>query len=335
MSSKILVTGGTGYIGSHTVVELQKAGHEVVIIDNLSNSKKEVIDKIAQITGKTPTFHKVDLLDAKALDGVFAKYKFEAVIHFAGLKAVGESISQPLKYYQNNITGTLNLLESMKKHKVKNLVFSSSATVYGTPETLPITEDSQVGIGITNPYGWTKYMIERILQDQASSDETFSVTTLRYFNPIGAHESGLLGESPTGEPNNIAPYIARVAQGWLPEVRVFGDDYDTPDGTGVRDYINVVDLAKAHLAALEHIAPGFQAYTLGTGTGTSVLELIESYKTASGHEIPYSITVRRPGDIATMFTAVDKAKQNLNWTSQTPIQKSLEDDWRWRQNETK
>ncbi|HPS94097.1 MAG TPA: UDP-glucose 4-epimerase GalE, partial [Deltaproteobacteria bacterium] len=295
---KILVTGGAGYIGSHTCVELVEAGHEVVVVDNLSNSREESLRRVQEITGRNLAFHQVDLLDRSALQGIFATGNIDAVIHFAGLKAVGESVSIPLRYYQNNLTGTITLCEVMAEHGVKNLVFSSSATVYGDPATVPIREDFPVGP--TNPYGRTKLMIEEILKDLHSSDASWNIALLRYFNPIGAHRSGRIGEDPAGIPNNLLPYIAQVAVGRLSELQVFGDDYPTPDGTGVRDYIHVVDLAKGHLSALEKLTdhPGVVTYNLGTGRGYSVREMIGAFEKACGRKVPYRITARRPGDIA-------------------------------------
>ena len=298
---KILVTGGAGYIGSHTCLELLQAGHEVVVVDNLSNSKEESLKRIQEISGKSLEFHRVDLLDREALDRVFADADIDAVIHFAGLKAVGESVKIPLSYYHNNITGTLILCELMGKHGVKNLVFSSSATVYGDPATVPITEDFP--LGSTNPYGRTKLMIEEILRDWHASDSSLNIALLRYFNPIGAHKSGRIGEDPNGIPNNLIPFISQVAVGKLLKLRVFGNDYPTPDGTGVRDYIHVVDLAIGHLRALEKLTsnPGVVTYNLGTGRGYSVLEMAAAFEKACGKKIPYEIVERRPGDIAECY----------------------------------
>jgi len=308
---KILVTGGAGYIGSHTCLELLQAGHEVVVVDNLSNSKEESLKRIQEISGKSLEFHRVDLLDREALDRVFADADIDAVIHFAGLKAVGESVKIPLSYYHNNITGTLILCELMGKHGVKNLVFSSSATVYGDPATVPITEDFP--LGSTNPYGRTKLMIEEILRDWHASDSSLNIALLRYFNPIGAHKSGRIGEDPNGIPNNLIPFISQVAVGKLPQLRVFGNDYPTQDGTGVRDYIHVVDLAIGHLRALEKLTsnPGVVTYNLGTGHGYSVLEMAAAFEKACGKKIPYEIVERRPGDIAECYA--DPALANQNW----------------------
>ncbi len=331
----VLVTGGTGYIGSHTVVELLNDGQKVVVADNLVNSKELVLDRVETITGgKRPTFFKCDLLDAEGLDRVFAACPdIDAVIHFAGLKAVGESVEQPLRYYHNNLTGTFNLLSSMKRHGVRRIVFSSSATVYGLPKTVPIREDFP--LSTTNPYGETKLMIERILTDYCHAEPDFSACLLRYFNPIGAHESGLIGEDPRGIPNNLLPYVARVAAGKLPCVNVFGNDYPTPDGTGVRDYIHVVDLAKAHLAALKYTErlKGADAINIGTGKGYSVLEIIDAFGKAWGSPIPYRIAPRRAGDIAACYADPTKAKEVLGWVAERDLAKMCEDSARWqRQN---
>ena len=297
---KILVTGGAGYIGSHTCVELLEAGYDVVVVDNLYNASEKSIERVKEITGKELTFYQADILDDGALDKIFDKEKVDAVIHFAGLKAVGESVAKPLEYYKNNITGTLILCDVMRKHNVKNIIFSSSATVYGDPAFIPITEECPKG-SPTNPYGWTKSMIEQILTDFHTADSDWNVILLRYFNPIGAHKSGKIGEDPKGIPNNLLPYVAQVAIGKLECLGVFGDDYDTPDGTGVRDYIHVVDLAKGHVKAIDKIKenPGVKIYNLGTGKGYSVLDIVKAFGKACGHEIPYVIKERRPGDIAT------------------------------------
>lgn len=329
---KILVTGGAGYIGSHTLIELVQNGHQTVVVDNLCNSSRESINRVEQITGKKIPIHVFDLRDSNKLDALFKSETFDAVIHFAGLKAVGESVKEPLLYYRNNIESTLSLLESMTANNVKRLIFSSSATVYGIPETLPLTEDSPVGIGLTNPYGKTKYMIEEILRDIAQSDDTWQITILRYFNPIGAHPSGLIGEDPKGLPNNLLPYIAQVATEKLPYVSVFGDDYDTPDGTGVRDYIHVVDLAQGHVAALEHIRPSCTVYNLGTGIGTSVLEAIHTFESVCGHSIPYEIKPRRAGDIASCYANATKAARDLNWKTEKTFTDACTDAWRWQSN---
>ncbi len=324
---KILVTGGTGYIGSHTCVELLESGYEVIIVDNLVNSQKEVVDKIESITGKKVKFYENDVCDKKALRKIFKENKgIEAVLHFAGLKAVGESVAQPIRYYENNLGSTLSLIEVMNEFNCKNIVFSSSATVYGDPEKLPITEDCVVG-GTTNPYGTTKYFIERILGDVCIADPDFSVVLLRYFNPIGAHKSGLIGENPNGIPNNLMPYIIKVATGELPILSVFGDDYDTPDGTGVRDYIHVVDLAKGHICALEKAlkSKGTNIYNLGTGHGYSVLDLINNFEKVNGIKVKYKIVERRPGDIATCYADPSKAEKELGWKATHTIEDMCRD----------
>ena len=323
----ILVTGGAGYIGSHTAVELLDTGENIIILDNFSNSSPEVLDKIKQITKKDFKFYKIDLLDENALDKVFEENNIDEVIHFAGLKAVGESVEKPIEYYNNNITGTLNLLKVMKKYKKKKIVFSSSATVYGNPKTLPIKEDFP--LSTTNPYGATKLMIEQILQDVNVADKDFRVAILRYFNPIGAHKSGLIGEVPNGIPNNIMPYIVRVAVGKYNELTVFGKDYDTEDGTGVRDYIHVVDLAKGHLSALKKIREnsGVQIYNLGTGRGYSVLELVKTFEKVNNVKVNYKIGDRRPGDIASCFADVNKAKKEMNWVATKGLEEMCKDSW--------
>ncbi len=324
---KILVTGGTGYIGSHTSVELLNAGYEVIIVDNLVNSKKEVVDKIETITGKKVKFYENDVCDKEALRKIFKENDhIEAVLHFAGLKAVGESVSLPIRYYENNLDSTLSLVTVMKEFDCKNIVFSSSATVYGDPEELPIPETAVVG-GTTNPYGTTKYFIERILKDVCIADEDFSVVLLRYFNPIGAHESGLIGENPNGIPNNLMPYIIKVAVGELPVLNVFGDDYDTPDGTGVRDYIHVVDLAKGHICALEKAlkSKGTKVYNLGTGHGYSVLELIKTFEKVNKIKVNYKIVERRPGDIAECYADASKANKELGWKATKDINDMCKD----------
>ena len=328
----VLVTGGAGYIGSHTVVELLKAGQEVVIVDNYSNSKPEVLNRIKTITGKTPTFYEVDVLDREALDAVFSKEDIDSVIHFAGYKAVGESVAKPIEYYHNNITSSLVLCDVMRSYGVKKIVFSSSATVYGMNNVSPLTED--LPTSATNPYGYTKVMIEQILQDVAVSDSDWSIALLRYFNPIGAHESGLIGEDPTGIPNNLMPYITQVAVGKLPRLSVFGDDYNTPDGTGVRDYIHVVDLALGHIKALDKIksTEGVGIFNLGTGVGYSVLDLVHNFEEANGVEIPYVIVDRRPGDVATCYSDATKAKEELGWTAQKTLVDMCRDSWNWQKN---
>lgn len=327
----ILVTGGAGYIGSHTVLELLSEGHEVLVLDNLSNSTTESLARVARLTGREPSFVEGDILDRVLLDSLFAQYPIEAVIHFAGLKAVGESVQQPLRYYQNNVTGTLTLCEAMTKAGVFKLVFSSSATVYGDPQTVPLTEQSPTG-GTTNPYGTSKYMVERVLADLAKADERWAIAVLRYFNPVGAHESGLIGEDPNGIPNNLLPYISQVAVGRLKELQVFGDDYPTPDGTGVRDYIHVVDLAKGHLCALTKLnaQQGWQAYNLGTGNGYSVLDMVKAFEEAAQRQVPYKVVPRRPGDIATCFADPQFAAEQLEWRAQKTLQQMMQDAWRWQ-----
>jgi UDP-glucose 4-epimerase len=329
---KILVCGGTGYIGSHTTIELLKNAHDVVIIDNLSNSKLEVLSRIEKITGIRPTFHKVDILNRSALESVFAEYSFDAVIHFAGLKAVGESVALPLKYYENNINGSVILFETMQKYNVKNLVFSSSATVYGFPDSVPISEDFP--LSATNPYGRTKLFIEEILRDLYVSDHNWSISILRYFNPIGAHESATIGEDPNGIPNNLMPFITQVAVGKRPHLNVFGNDYPTPDGTGVRDYIHVVDLAIGHLKAIEYIKDkkGVFTHNLGTGIGYSVLDMVKAFEKINNINIPYNITERRPGDVAECYANPEKAKNELNWKAEKTIEDMCKDSWLWQKN---
>lgn len=324
---KILVTGGTGFIGSHTCVELLKSGYEVIILDNLSNSKAESVNRIEQITGKKVKFYKADLLDIDATAEIFEKDEIDAVIHFAGLKAVGESVKYPVEYYHNNISGSINLLRVMKRYNCKNIVFSSSATVYGVTNKAPYTEDMPTSA--TNPYGYTKVMIEQILKDVTVSDDEWSVASLRYFNPIGAHESGLIGEDPNGIPNNLVPYIAQVASGRLEKLRVFGNDYDTPDGTGVRDYIHVVDLARGHISALEYAFEhkGFTPVNLGTGKGSSVLDVVKSYEKACGAAIPVEITERRAGDSATSYADTKLAKELLGWEATFGLDEMCRDSW--------
>lgn len=326
----ILVSGGMGYIGSHTTIELLSEGHKVIIVDNLYNSNIMVKDKIKEITGKEPKFYKIDLLNEDDVEVVFKENNIDAVIHFAALKAVGESVSMPLEYYNNNLTSTLVLLKLMKKYDVKNFVFSSSATVYGESEIIPIPENAP--LSATNPYGRTKLMVEDILRDLYKADNSFNIAILRYFNPVGAHKSGLIGEDPKGIPNNLMPYITKVAVGELKELNIFGDDYDTVDGTGVRDYIHVVDLAKGHLKALKKLNenPGLVTYNLGTGKGYSVLELVKAFSEASGVEIPYKIVGRRPGDIATCYANPSKANRELNWVAEKGIKEICEDSWRWQ-----
>lgn len=327
----ILLPGGAGYIGSHTAVELLNAGKEIVIVDNFSNSKPEVLDKIKQITGKDFKFYELDYLDRQALEKVFEENQIEAVINFAGFKAVGESVQKPIEYYTNNITGALTVLDVMRKFNCKKFIFSSSATVYGEPERIPLTEECKTG-GTTNPYGTTKLFIEQILKDTYQSDNEWDICILRYFNPVGSHESGLIGEEPQGIPNNLMPYIVRVANGQLKELSVFGNDYDTPDGTGVRDYIHVVDLAKGHLKALEKIdkeGKGLYIYNLGTGTGYSVLDMIKAFEKATGKKVPYKITERRAGDIATCYAETKKAKEELGWVAEKSLEDMCRDSWNY------
>ena len=329
---KILVTGGAGYIGSHTCVQLLEQGYEVAVMDNLSNSSEEALRRVEKITGRSLTFYETDLLDEKGVDSIFEKEKIDGVIHFAGLKAVGESVAKPLEYYHNNITGTLILCDAMRRHGVKKIIFSSSATVYGDPAFVPITEECPKG-KITNPYGQTKAMLDQILTDLHSADPQWSVILLRYFNPVGAHKSGLIGEDPAGIPNNLTPYITQVAVGRLKEVGVFGNDYDTPDGTGVRDYIHVVDLAIGHVKALEKIytsQPDVRIYNLGTGRGYSVLQMIEAFSKACGKKIPYVIKERRPGDIAQCYADASLAEKELGFKAERGIDEMCEDAWRWQ-----
>ncbi|MBP1754009.1 MAG: UDP-glucose 4-epimerase [Firmicutes bacterium] len=328
----ILVTGGAGYIGSHTCIELLKAGYEVVVVDNLCNSSEEALVRVRKITGKEVKLYKVDLLCQEQLTEVFQKEKIDAVIHFAGLKAVGESVQKPLEYYYNNITGSLVLFNVMRKFGVKDIVFSSSATVYGNPRTVPIREDFP--LSVTNPYGRTKLMLEEIFRDLYVADKDWNIILLRYFNPIGAHDSGLIGEDPKGIPNNLIPYITWTAVGKLEAVGVFGDDYDTPDGSGVRDYIHVVDLACGHVKAIEKLKenPGIRTYNLGTGIGYSVFDMIKAFSKVSGKEIPYIIKPRRPGDIATCYADATLAKKELNWSAVRDLNVMCEDSWRWQKN---
>ncbi|BBN82936.1 UDP-glucose 4-epimerase [Pseudoalteromonas sp. A25] len=329
----ILVTGGAGYIGSHTVLELLQRGEEVVVVDNLSNASQESLTRVAKITGKAVHFHEGDILDKDFLAEVFAQYDINQVIHFAGLKAVGESVRKPIEYYQVNVQGTLTLLDAMRDANVFKLVFSSSATVYGDPQSLPIKESFPVG-GTTNPYGSSKLMVEMLLQDVAKSDERWAFAILRYFNPVGAHESGLIGEDPNGIPNNLLPYIAQVAVGKLAQLGVFGDDYDTVDGTGVRDYIHVVDLAIGHLKALDKLddEAGTHIYNLGTGIGYSVLQMVSAFEKASGKSVPYQIKPRREGDIAACYAAPEKAQRDLGWQAARGINDMMQDTWRWQSN---
>lgn len=329
----VLVTGGACYIGIHTVVELQNAGYDVVVLDNLSNASEKALDRVSKITGKPVKFYKADILDRDALNDIFDKETIESCIHFAGLKAVGESVVKPWEYYENNIAGTLTLVDVMRKNNVKNIIFSSSATVYGDQAQIPITEECPKG-QCTNPYGWTKSMLEQVLTDIQKADPEWNVMLLRYFNPIGAHKSGTIGENPNGIPNNLMPYITQVAVGKLKELGVFGNDYDTPDGTGVRDYIHVVDLAKGHVKALKKIEenPGLAIYNLGTGKGYSVLDIVKNFEAATGVKIPYVIKPRRAGDIATCYCDASKAEKELGWKAENGIREMCEDSWRWQSN---
>lgn len=326
----ILVTGGAGYIGSHTTLELLRAGYEVVVVDDLSNSKEESLKRVGELSGGTIHFYKENLLDSAVLANIFTKHKIEAVIHFAGFKAVGESVSMPLRYYHNNVTGTLILLEAMKDAGVKNIVFSSSATVYGDPERVPITEEDR--LCPTNPYGRTKYMIEEIMKDVYVSDNSWNIVLLRYFNPVGADISGRIGEDPNGIPNNLIPFVSQVAVGKLKQLSIFGNDYPTHDGTGVRDYIHVVDLAIGHIKAIDKlkVMPGVAIYNLGTGQGYSVLDMVKAFEKASGKKVPYKITERRPGDIAVCFADPSKASKELGWKAERGLDQMCEDSWRWQ-----
>ena len=329
----VLVTGGAGFIGSHTAVELLNSGKDIVIVDNFSNSKPKALDAIRKITGKDFKFYEIDYLDREKLEKVFEENKIDAVLNFAGYKAVGESVKKPLEYYENNVSGCIVLLETMRKYNVKKFVFSSSATVYGQPERIPLTEDCKVG-GTTNPYSTSKLFIEKILKDLYNSDNSWDICILRYFNPVGAHESGLIGEEPQGVPNNLMPYVVRVAAGELKELSVFGNDYDTPDGTGVRDYIHVVDLAKGHICALNKLdkeGSGLFIYNLGTGTGYSVLDMVKAFEQITGKKVPYKIAPRRAGDIATCYSDPTKAKEELGWTAEKGIKEMCEDSWNFIQ----
>lgn len=328
---QILVTGGAGYIGSHTCVELLNRGMDVVVIDNLVNSSAKSLERVRQITGKDLAFYQKDVRDRAALDEIFEKHDINCVIHFAGLKAVGESVQMPLEYYDNNLFSTVTLCEAMRDHNVKNIVFSSSATVYSSDNTVPFSENSRTGM-CTNPYGWTKYMNEQILRDTSKAIDDWSVVLLRYFNPIGAHPSGLIGEDPRGIPNNLMPYISQVAVGRRDHLNVFGNDYDTPDGTGVRDYIHVVDLARGHVSAIEYMQShrGESVFNLGTGVGYSVLDMIKAFERVSGRKIPYEIVARRPGDIATVYASPDKSAKLLGWKAQYTLEDMCRDTWRWQ-----
>jgi UDP-glucose 4-epimerase len=326
---KVLLTGGAGYIGSHTAVELLNAGHEVVVIDNLCNSSKESIRRVEEIAGKTIAFYENDVRDQNALDAIFTNHHIDAVIHFAGLKAVGESVEKPLLYYDVNVGGAITLFEAMQRHGVTKLVFSSSATVYGSAPC-PYEESMQTGVGVTNSYGRTKYMIEEIMRDATVSDSALQYVSLRYFNPVGAHESGRIGEDPNGIPNNLMPYIAQTAAGKRDKLRIWGNDYDTIDGTGVRDYIHVIDLAKGHLAALERLQSGFDAINLGSGTGASVLQVLHAFEKACGHNIPYEVLERRSGDLPEYYANAEKAKKLLDWQTEKTIDDICADTWRWQ-----
>lgn len=327
---RILVTGGAGFIGSHTVIELLKAGHQVVVVDNFSNSKPTVLPRVRELAGKPFVFEQVDLLDRAGMETVFQKNQVDAVIHFAAFKAVGESVAKPLKYYHNNLTGTLVLCETMIANGVKTMVFSSSATVYGDPATVPVKEDFP--LSAMNPYGYTKLMMEQVLRDVYRADNSWNIALLRYFNPVGAHESGRIGEDPNGIPNNLFPYITQVAVGKLPQLRIFGGDYPTPDGTGVRDYIHVVDLAVGHVKAMEKLAgrPGCRAYNLGTGEGSSVLQAVKAFEKASGRKVPYEIVERRPGDAATTYCDPGLALKELGWKTERDLDAMCRDSWRWQ-----
>ena len=327
----VFVTGGTGYIGSHTCVELLQAGHDVVVADNLANSSEESLRRVEKITGRAVPFHNVDLTDREALSAVFDAYRFDCVLHFAGLKAVGESVEKPLLYYQNNLTSTMNLLAVMAEHGVKQILFSSSATVYSPDNAMPLRESSRTG-GCTNPYGWTKFMCEEIMRSTAAADKEWSVMLLRYFNPVGAHPSGLMGEDPRGIPNNLMPFIAQVAAGRRDHLNVFGNDYPTHDGTGVRDYIHVVDLAKGHVAAMEYMSAhkGTEVFNLGTGTGYSVLDMVKAFEKANGITIPYEIAPRRPGDVATVYADPSKSAELLGWRAELSLEDMCRDTWNWQ-----
>lgn len=329
---RVLLTGGAGYIGSHTAALLLKNGYEVVIADNLANSRADVIDRLETVTGRRPVFCRADLTDPDAAEAIFAAYDFDAVIHFAGLKAVGESVREPLSYYRCNLGSAVTVLEAMRRHGVRRFIFSSSATVYGAKNPIPYREDMEIG-GCTNPYAQTKFMIEQIVRDEAAADPTFSAVLLRYFNPIGAHESGMLGELPNGIPNNLLPYVSQVAAGLRPHLNVFGDDYPTPDGTGVRDYLHVCDLAAGHVAALDYAAAhtGAEAINLGTGHGVSVLEIVHAFEEASGVKIPYVIAPRRPGDLPACWADASKAERLLGWRAEKTVADMCRDTWRWQE----
>ncbi|MBR7181976.1 MAG: UDP-glucose 4-epimerase GalE [Clostridia bacterium] len=327
---KVLLTGGAGYIGSHTAVEMHEAGHEVVIIDNFSNSSPLAVERVEKIIGRQIPVYNADVADEAALDRIFSEHKIDAVVHFAGLKAVGESVSKPLEYYQNNLGSTFSLLAAMKRAGICKLIFSSSATVYGMPESCPISEDAPTGL-CSNPYGWTKYMIEQILKDYAKATPEMQVILLRYFNPVGAHKSGMIGESPNGIPNNLMPYITQVAVGKLQQLSVYGDDYPTHDGTGVRDFIHVVDLARGHVAALGYQKSGVGIFNLGTGVGYSVLDMVNTFSRVNGVAVPYRIAPRRPGDIAACYASPDRARAELGWRATHTLEDMVRDAWRWQQ----
>lgn len=329
---RILVTGGTGYIGSHTIIELYEKGYEIDVIDNLFNSKETVLDRIEEITGKRPNFYKIDLLDFEKMDELFAKNKYDLVMHFAGLKAVGESVEKPLRYYENNVGGTINLLKCMKEHGVKKIIFSSSATVYGEQSVAKFDESMTTGVGITNPYGETKHIIEEILKDVAESDPEFEAVILRYFNPVGNHPSGLIGEDPNDIPNNLMPIIMKVSRGEIPELSVYGDDYPTSDGSGVRDYIHVMDLAKGHVAVIDKMKPGVAIYNLGTGKGTSVFEMIAAFEKASGKKLPYKVVGRRAGDLPEMYADPTKAEKELGWKTELTVEDAMRDTMSYLNN---
>jgi len=327
---RILLAGGAGYIGTHIAVTLYEEGHEAIIVDDLSNSRESAVARVESIIGHDISFHRADVRDSDALRRIFDDERPEAVIHLAGLKAVGESVAQPMRYYDTNINATFSLLRVMEEAGVFRLIFSSSATVYGQPESLPLTESSRVGVGISNPYGWTKFMIEQILRDLAQAEPRWEISLLRYFNPVGAHESGLIGEDPNGFPNNLMPFISQVASGRYDHLYVYGDDYDTVDGTGVRDYIHVMDLARGHVAAMERLRPGVSVHNLGTGRGTSVLELVHAFEQACGKPIPYEILPRRAGDLATVYCSPAKAAEELGWAATRTIEDSCRDAWHWQ-----
>ena len=327
---RIVLTGGAGYIGTHVAVSLHSRGHKVIVIDDLSNSHRSALTRVEEITGTRSPFYEMDCRDSDRLCQVFAAEAPDAVIHLAGLKAVGESVSQPLRYYDTNINATFSLVKAMSETGVRKLIFSSSATVYGDPESLPLTEESRIGVGISNPYGWTKFMIEQILRDLWASENDWEISLLRYFNPVGAHESGLIGEDPNGIPNNLMPFVSQVAAGRRDRVQVFGDDYDTVDGTGVRDYIHVMDLAEGHVSALEHLHPGVSTYNLGTGQGTSVLHILQAFEQACGKPIPYEIVGRRLGDLAASYCSPARAEQELDWVAKRTITDACRDSWRWQ-----